>query len=260
MGVRYRVYEKGVEVSNLGNVKKNGEELEIKHGETYDYVCCDGKQYRIHIMVAECFPEICGARFKFSHIHHKNRNQRDNRAENLTVISASEHKRIHQMEDGVSVAIKAYDLKGNYIGRWDSMEQAAAATGAERSHLSAIINGSKSKRYTAGGYFWFREETPEEEAQAIMKPTIESINYLEEKRRMQEEKREKKILEKKIVEFNERGEEERVWDSIKECAEYYGKTKSTIEANLNGKTAFCYVSDGKNKKKVYFKRFISYQS
>lgn len=260
MTEEYRIYEKGIEVSNLGNVRKNGEEMEIKHGETYDYVFCDGKQYRIHIMVAECFPEICGARFKFSHIHHKNRNQRDNRAENLTVLSASDHKRIHQLEDGVSVAVKAYDLKGNYIGRWDSMEQAAYATGAERSHLSAIINGSKSKRYTAGDCFWFKEETPEEEAQAIMKPTIESIKYFEEKIRLQEEKREKKILEKKIIEFNEKGEEERVWDSIKECAENYGKTRNTIEANLTGKTAFCYVWDGKNKKKIYFKRFISYHS
>ena len=116
------------------------------------------------------------------------------------------------------------------------------------------------RRFTAGGLFWFKEDTPEEEAQAIMKPTIESIKYIEEKRRLQEEKREKKILEKKIIEFNEKGEEERVWDSIKECAEYYGKTKNTIEANLTGKTAFCYVWDGKNKKKVYFKRFISYQS
>ena len=226
MTEEYRVYEKGIEVSNLGNVKKNGEELEIKHGETYDYVCCDGKQYRIHIMVAECFPEICGARFKFSHIHHKNRNQRDNRAENLTVISASDHQRLHRLEDGVSVAVKAYDLKGNYIGRWDSKGQAAEATPAEYRHISEIIEG-KVRRFTAGGLFWFKEDTPEEEAQAIMKPTIESIKYIEEKRRLQEEKREKKILEKKIIEFNEKGEEERVWDSIKECAEYYGKTKNT---------------------------------
>ena len=33
MTEEYRIYEKGIEVSNLGNVKKNGEEIKVCIGE-----------------------------------------------------------------------------------------------------------------------------------------------------------------------------------------------------------------------------------
>lgn len=164
----WRYFNERLEVSDLGNVKKDGKLVEPGHGEYYDYVYCNGKQYRVHIMVAEMFPEICGVKQKYYHAHHINRNQRDNRAVNLVWLSRSEHKRIHQLEDGVSRPVKAYNLDGEFVGRWDSIEQAAAATGTDSRHIKNILSG-KERRFTANKLYWFlAEETEEKIFQKIL--------------------------------------------------------------------------------------------
>lgn len=157
----FKRFNERLEVSNLGNVKKDGKLIEPGHGEFYDYVCCGDKQYRVHIMVAEMFPEICGVKQKYYHAHHINRNQRDNRAENLIWLNRSEHKRIHQLEDGVSKPVKAYNLDGEFVGRWDSKFQAAEATGTDYRHISEVIEG-KTRRFTANKLYWFPAEDTEE--------------------------------------------------------------------------------------------------
>ena len=160
----FRCFNDRLEVSDLGNVKKDGKLIEPGHGENYDYVCCNGKQYRVHIMVAETFPEICGVKRKYYHAHHINRNQRDNRAVNLVWLSRSEHKRIHQLEDGVSRPVKAYRFDGEKaekIGEWESKQQAAEATGVDYRHITEIIL-KKGRRFTAGGYWWVLADEPEE--------------------------------------------------------------------------------------------------
>ena len=159
----FKRFNERLEVSDLGNVKKDGKLVEPGHGEVYDHVCCNGKQYRVHIMVAEMFPEICGMKKPYYHAHHINRNQRDNRAVNLVYLSRSEHKRIHQMEDRVSKPVKAYDLDGNYVGRWDSKTQAAEATGADYRHISEVIEG-KTRRFTANNLYWFQDDISDEDA------------------------------------------------------------------------------------------------
>lgn len=157
----FRRFNDRLEVSDLGNVKKDGKVIKPGHGENYDYVCCGSKQYRVHIMVAEMFPEICGEKKKWYHAHHINRNQRDNRAVNLTWLSRSEHKRVHQLEEGVSKPVKAYSLEGRFIGRWDSIEQAAAATGTDSRHIKNILSG-KERRFTANKLYWFPADDSEE--------------------------------------------------------------------------------------------------
>ena len=164
MKEEWRYFNDRLEVSDLGNVKRDGKLVEPGHGEVYDYVYCNGKQYRVHIMVAEMFPEICGEKKPYYHAHHINRNQRDNRAVNLVWLSRSEHKRIHQLEDGVSRPVKAYRFDGekaHLIGEWESKIQAAEATGVDYRHITNIVNG-KERRFTAGGYYWFRADEPEE--------------------------------------------------------------------------------------------------
>ena len=158
----FKKYDEQFEVSNKGNVKKNGELVNQFKDEHYYNISLYGKPKRVHEMVAECFPEICGEKKKYYHVHHRNRNQLDNRAENLICLSPRDHKRLHQLEDGVSVAVKAYDLKGNYVGRWDSKTQAAEATGADYRHISEIIDG-KSRRFTSGKLYWFNADLTDEE-------------------------------------------------------------------------------------------------
>lgn len=269
MTEEYRLYKKDVEVSDMGNVKKGGELMEIHHGTKYDFVCFDGFQHRIHVMVAECFQDICGKKEPWYHVHHINKNQRDNRAVNLMYVSPSEHKRLHQKESGVSVPVKAYDLKGNYVGRWDSIEQAAVATKSIREHISHIINGG-GKRQTTNGLVWFIDGTPEEEVKAAFVPILERYQKKELKKQLAEEKRKRKqekaerVMEerqrkldlKKVVEFNIAGEEMKVWNNAEECAEFYHITSSRIKRNIKGESVSLRVFDGENYKKIYFKPFI----
>lgn len=164
----FKKYDEQFEVSNMGNVKKNGELVIQFKDEHYYNISLYGKPKRVHEMVAECFPEICGEKKKYYHVHHKNRNQLDNRVENLICLSPRDHKRLHQLEDGVSVPVKAYDKNGVFVGRWDSKMQAADATGVDYRHITNIIN-QKERRFTAGKLYWFKEETPEEEVISFIK-------------------------------------------------------------------------------------------
>lgn len=161
----FRSYNERIEVSNLGNVRKHGELVKLCKDEFYYYVCDEGTPVRVHTMVGKCFPEICGEPILFGHYHHLNHNQLDNRAENIRCITNSEYKRLHQIEDGISIAVKAYNKNGVLVGTWDSQTEAAKATGQQdHRHIRQILKGS-SGRFTAAGLYWFRADVPEEEVQ-----------------------------------------------------------------------------------------------
>lgn len=164
MQEEYRRFSKRIEVSNLGNVRKDGEPANLFKDKYYYNVSCGNTTIRVHTMVGKCFPEICGEHIPNGHYHHINHNQLDNRAENIRCISNSEHKRLHQIEDGVSVAVKAYDKEGNFVGRWDSQTQAAKAIGQkDHRHIKDVISGNKG-RFTAGKLYWFKDSISDEEA------------------------------------------------------------------------------------------------
>ena len=216
----YRRLNEEIEVSNLGNVKKNGEIIHQSKDKYYYCVVIDGKSVRVHTLVGKLFPDICGEWHKGYHYHHLNRNQLDNRAENIVCLSNSEHRKLHQLEDGVSVPVKAYDLNGNKVGEWNSQTEAAIATGqSDHRHIRAIIKGEE-RRFTAAKLYWFKKDTPEE----IVKKTIEEYQ--------------KKLNSKKICQKDELGNLVKIWDNINEITEYYGVTKSCIVSNIKGKTKF----------------------
>ena len=158
----YRRFNDEIEVSNLGNVKMNGELVTQHKDEYYYYVYVDGKYERVHPMVGKCFPEICGEWHKHYHYHHLNGNQLDNRAENIRCLSPSEHKKLHQIQDGISIGVKAYNKNGEYVGEWSSVSEAADATGISYRHINNIIN-ERERRFTAGKLFWFKSIYSDEE-------------------------------------------------------------------------------------------------
>lgn len=158
----FRQYNEKCEVSNLGRVRYNGELL-IEHiGEPYNYVLFENKQYRIHQLVGIMFPDICGVYKKYYHLHHLNRNQKDNRAENIVCLSPSNHRKLHIKEDGISVSVVAYNKNGEKVGRWDSIWEASEELSVSYRHINNIVNG-RERRFTAGGYYWFKEGMTDEE-------------------------------------------------------------------------------------------------
>ena len=165
MTEEFREYKDGIEVSNIGNVKRNGVLLKPFMGDYYYCISVEGKPERVHVIVGKLFPEVCGDYKDGYHYHHINHNQLDNRAENIICLSASEHQRLHHIED--SIRVKAYDKNGNFIGRWNSKHQAAEATGIDYRHISEITTGN-TNRFTAGKLFWFLDEVPEEEVKGII--------------------------------------------------------------------------------------------
>ena len=61
-----------------------------------------------------------------------------------------------------AVNVTAYDKNGVCIGKWSSMQKAQEETGIRG--LSGAINNPK--RYTCGGYYWFKCPISDEEAKA----------------------------------------------------------------------------------------------
>lgn len=51
---------------------------------------------KIHIMVAQNFPEICGEWFEGAEVHHKDCNPHNNSANNILVCTKEQHKEIHK--------------------------------------------------------------------------------------------------------------------------------------------------------------------
>ena len=108
-----RGYEGLYEVSNFGRVrsldrfvKNRFSERKIKghifegsiKKDGYLRVRLSGKDYLVHILVAQAFPEICCEWFEGCCVHHKNYNKTDNRPENLIVLTNKEHSKLHYQE------------------------------------------------------------------------------------------------------------------------------------------------------------------
>lgn len=86
------------EVSSIGGWRNTERNYQPKGRKNNGYINVhigNKKEIGLHILVAKHFPEICGEWFEGCQVHHKNFNKLDNRAENLIVLSKSEHQKLH---------------------------------------------------------------------------------------------------------------------------------------------------------------------
>lgn len=139
----FRVID-NVEVNSEGVVRIDGKVVEQHYNEPYKVVSIKGKTERVHRLVAKAFPEICGELKKYYCVHHRNRNQLDNRAENLICLSQSQHKKLHQDADGISKPVDVFTTDGKYVGLYSSQCEAAAKLGIDYRHLSETVRGLRS--------------------------------------------------------------------------------------------------------------------
>jgi hypothetical protein len=93
LGRETRVYE----VSNYGNVKVNGEIIELV--EDKGYLVTSIGNFRVHRIVATTFWPEKFPKGKRMEVHHKDFNKHNNALSNLTVLTPSEHRQEHFNND-----------------------------------------------------------------------------------------------------------------------------------------------------------------
>lgn len=143
------------QVSNFGRIKsiKNGKEKILKlydNGFGYKFVtlCNKGvrKHIKIHRIVAQSFPEICGCMFDGCDIDHINGNRIDNRADNLRVCTRSEN-----CQNPISILKYKYSNKNKRsilqidkngeIKKWNSAQEASRVLGIPKQNIYNILLG-----------------------------------------------------------------------------------------------------------------------
>ena len=154
-------YEGLYQVSNLGRFKniKTGKMI-IPYGKNYLLVSLYKNTKRTylyaHRVVATAFIEN---KNNLPQVNHINGNKKDNRAENLewctSKYNINEAFRLGLAKNGRGVdsvrskPIKQFDMDGNFIKKWDSINIAK-----NKLKIFHIHECCKGKRATAGGYIW----------------------------------------------------------------------------------------------------------
>lgn len=128
------------------------------------YLVCNinGKQYRVHRLIAELFIPNPN---NLPQVNHKNGIKTDNSVDNLEWVSAKDNIK-HAWENGLShkrfgkdndktKAIVQYDLKGNIIKIWDDPNEIEKKLGFKKSSIQRSISKNYNQSF---GYKWGYKE------------------------------------------------------------------------------------------------------
>lgn len=180
-------FEGYYQVSNEGNILSlerrcwNGKSMALfkqhpmklfkdKNNRVYVMLCKNGKPKRFGVsrLVAFAFPEICGEYFEGAEANHLNEITYDNRAENIKWCTPKENinwktRNIRNSESSknrtdMSKPVLQFDLDGNFIKEYPSVNEAARQTGINFNSISRCCRCVPHCK-TAGGYIWKFKET-----------------------------------------------------------------------------------------------------
>lgn len=150
-------YETLYQVSNLGNVKNKKRNKNLKPFTTSnDYLkvklSCKNKQidYFVHRLVAIAFiPNLEGK----PQVNHIDENIQNNTVSNLEWCTHSYNQnfgnRNKKVQNALGIKIKQYDLNGNFIKIFNSINEAQRE--CHTTHIIECLNGKIKK---AGNYIW----------------------------------------------------------------------------------------------------------
>lgn len=186
----------------------------------------NGKQEYVYVLVAKAFPEVCGKWFDGCHVHHLDHDTENNKAENLRVMTADEHRAEH-IEELIAMSKEVnskktaqYTLSGNLIAVYPSSIEAAKAMDIAESAIRNVISGSSM---TSCGYIWKSFEDDEDIPEFI--PPVKSLS-----------ERLSEAASKPVLQYDKKGNLIREWKSATEASSAFGfKSVSSITNCLIGR-------------------------
>lgn len=165
MGLEY-TYNRGRQT--VQGIRKTHVIKPYPNTKAYEYFVAsfkeDGKHSKsktmsVHRLVARAFPEICGEWFEGCVVHHKDRNPLNNRADNLIIMSRSEHEQFHrdnriEPKKREAQAWYKYDLDWNFLCYYENSTDAAASVLSERHCFTRSLKRSNNNYFK--GYHWLK--------------------------------------------------------------------------------------------------------
>ncbi len=150
-------------ISNMGRIMRQKGHIGHGHltGDGYRGFNMNGKNIRVHRIVAQLFipnPE------NLPEVNHKNRDKCDNRVKNLEWISRR-GQMIHMHRTGISknlntsISIEQYDLEGNHIKTFQSLNEAGREVGCHCNKISDVCHGMSKQTH---GYIFRFSKPPEQ--------------------------------------------------------------------------------------------------
>lgn len=152
------------EVSNLGNIKRDGKIIPLKIGDRGYYCLSFGP---VHRFVAEAFIPKTQEDIQLNRVEvdHIDGNRLNNcytnlrwctHAENISFPLARKHRYESAKADGFKgrppkKPVLQYDLNGNFIREFTGVVEAGESCEIWRGGISTCLKG---KQRTAGGYIW----------------------------------------------------------------------------------------------------------
>lgn len=146
-------------IDNSGHIQ--GEKLKKCYHKKNGYVLTNikGKSYKLSILVAMAFPDICGKWFEGCEVHHIDHNPSNNKPDNLIVLSQKEHRELHSNSDETYCKRSCAQLKswlnrshigkmrkpviaykgGKIIGVFDSEKEASKTLNISASKICSMI-------------------------------------------------------------------------------------------------------------------------
>lgn len=152
-------YEEKYQVSNLGNVRNKKTKLNLKQqknekGYLKVNLCKNSKikKYRVHRLVAKAFiPNPNG----YMEINHKDENKTNNCVGNLEwcshIYNSNYGNRNAKISQTMSTKVNQYDLKGNFIKRWESIKEICNYYKIDKTTIQRCCNGIQKKSHK---YIW----------------------------------------------------------------------------------------------------------